>query len=71
MPHIKKLLAAAALCGLHAAGSAAVVFNPVNSNTGIDNISLTVTAVPEPGTWAMLAAGFGVISALRHRRKAD
>ena len=38
MPHIKKLLAAAALCGLHAAGSAAVVFNPVNSNTGIDNV---------------------------------
>lgn len=38
MRHIKKLLAAAALCGLHAAGSAAVVFNTGNNNTGTANV---------------------------------
>ena len=57
--------------GVSSANGLVLRFGPDSYNTGIDNISLTVTAVPEPGTWAMLAAGFGVISALRHRRKAD
>lgn len=33
-----------------------------------DNLSFSITAVPEPGTWAMLAAGIGLL-AWRSRRK--
>lgn len=35
-----------------------------------DNVSLDVTAVPEPATWAMMIVGFGMTGAsLRHRRR--
>lgn len=38
---------------------------------GIDNVSLTVTsAVPEPGTYAMLLAGLGAVGFLARRRRA-
>ncbi|MFW2457801.1 PEP-CTERM sorting domain-containing protein [Methyloversatilis discipulorum] len=57
--------------GVSSANGLVLRFGPDSYNTGIDNISLTVSAVPEPGTWAMLAAGLGVIGALRRRRKAD
>ncbi|HEV2568564.1 PEPxxWA-CTERM sorting domain-containing protein [Sphingomonas sp.] len=39
--------------------------NYSNDSTGVN---LTVTAVPEPATWAMLVAGFGVIGAASRRR---
>lgn len=35
-----------------------------------DNANNLVNAVPEPGTWAMLIAGFGVIGATARRRRA-
>jgi len=38
---------------------------------GIDNVSLYANAVPEPATWGMLIAGFGLIGAsLRRQRRA-
>jgi len=36
----------------------------------IDNLSFSVTAVPEPGTWAMLLAGVAGIGFIARRRKA-
>lgn len=34
----------------------------------IDNFSLRVTPVPEPGTWALLLAGLGAVSLIARRR---
>lgn len=42
-----------------------------SGNLGIgSNVSMSVSAVPEPSTYAMLAAGLGLIGFLRKRRKA-
>lgn len=38
--------------------------------SGIDNISYTVSAVPEPGTYAMLLAGLGAVGFTARRRRA-
>lgn len=57
--------------GVSSANGLVLRFGPDSYNTAIDNISLSVTAVPEPGAWAVLAAGLGVIAALRRRRTAD
>jgi hypothetical protein len=35
----------------------------------IDNVSFSVTAVPEPGTYALLLAGLGVVGFLARRRR--
>lgn len=35
----------------------------------IDDINLSVTAVPEPGTYALLLAGLGVVGTLARRRR--
>jgi PEP-CTERM motif len=45
-------------------------WGPDGYDVGIDNISVSVTAVPEPGTWAMLLAGMGVVGTLARRRRA-
>ena len=40
-----------------------------NQGAILDNVSLSITAVPEPATWAMLIIGFGFVgSAVRRRR---
>lgn len=44
-------------------------WGPDGYDVGIDNISVSVTAVPEPGTWAMMLAGMGAIGTLARRRR--
>ena len=40
-----------------------------DKDTGIDNIRVGVTAVPEPHTYALMLAGLGVVGALARRRR--
>ncbi len=54
--------------GVSSANGLVLRFGPDSFNTGIDNISLTVTAVPEPGTWALFAAGLALVGGLSRRR---
>lgn len=47
-------------------------FGPGTDNIGLvlDNVSLDISAVPEPASWAMMIAGFGLVGgALRTRRR--
>jgi hypothetical protein len=47
-----------------------VRFTTSNSAFEMDNFSLQmVSAVPEPGEWAMMVAGLGVVSLIARRRK--
>jgi hypothetical protein len=55
-----------------AAGSLTMRFaSPSADNIGplIDNVLATQAAVPEPASWAMLIAGFGLVGAAQRRRK--
>ncbi len=36
---------------------------------GLDNVALSVTAVPEPGTWAMMLAGVAALGSVVSRRR--
>lgn len=36
---------------------------------GVDNVSFTITPVPEPETYALLLAGLGVVAAVARKRK--
>lgn len=38
-------------------------------NVSIDNLSVTLTAIPEPATWAMMISGFGLAGASLRRRR--
>ena len=58
-----------------ATGSSAVL-SIINENTaftgndfGLDDISLDIAAVPEPTTWALLLAGFGMVGIAARRRR--
>lgn len=43
-------------------------WGPDGYDTGIDNISVSITAVPEPGTWALLLGGAALLAARARRR---
>lgn len=52
-------------------GSVRLAFGSTSSdNVGplLDNVSLQISAIPEPGTWAMMIAGFGLIGGTMRRR---
>jgi hypothetical protein len=44
------------------------VANQAAFQTGVDAVSLSVTAVPEPGTWALTFAGLGLLGLAARRR---
>ncbi len=46
-------------------------FRSSNPAFEFDNIGVTIGAVPEPASWAMLIAGFGLVGALLRRRRAS
>jgi hypothetical protein len=61
-----------------AVGGLVIQHGPGSENRGLDNISFTISdlpagpSVPEPASWAMLIAGFGLVgAAMRRRRLAD
>lgn len=50
----------------------AVGFRDDSSFDGLDNFSVaSISAVPEPGTWALLLLGFTGLGFLRYRRRGD
>jgi PEP-CTERM motif len=55
--------------GFNPANGLVFKFGPDNWTAGIDNISVEVSAVPEPGEWAMMLAGLGVVGAIARRRR--
>lgn len=38
-------------------------------NVGIDNVNFTVAAIPEPGTWALMAGGLMAVAGWARRRR--
>ncbi len=54
-------------------GLTGLSFRPMAGSSGFvqfDNIMLSTGAVPEPATWAMMIAGFGIAGGAMRRRKA-
>ena len=52
------------------AGTYTLTINGNNSSTGSLGGTVTINAVPEPGTWAMMLLGFGAAGYAMRRRRA-
>lgn len=52
------------------AGARSIAMISDSNNTRYDNLTATAAPVPEPGEWAMMAAGLGLVGGLVRRRKA-
>nr|WP_310522217.1 choice-of-anchor C family protein [Polymorphobacter sp.] len=54
-------------------GAATLMFTSGAANSAwgpaLDNVSVSLNAVPEPATWAMLIAGFGLVGVAARRRR--
>ena len=55
---------------LSSAGNIYALVNDTYYSNNIDGFNVTVAAVPEPASWAMMIAGFGLVGALMRRRSA-
>lgn len=58
--------------GLTSSTGLGIKFGPDSFNVGIDNIDFSVAgigAVPEPASWALMIAGFGLVGSAMRRRK--
>lgn len=52
------------------AGNYTLAFSTGLGQLKVDDVAISVTAVPEPGTYAMMLAGLGLIGTVARRRKA-
>ena len=50
-------------------GSNDYQINYSDTDNGLSAVTLTTIAVPEPGTWAMLVSGLGVLSFWQRSRR--
>jgi hypothetical protein len=50
-------------------GDNTYVINYGNGDGVTDEITLTAQAIPEPGTWASVFAGFGMLVLLQRNRR--
>ncbi len=65
------------IVGLTSANGIGLKWGPESYNVGVDNVSFSASrivpidpgGVPEPATWAMMLAGFGLIGAAMRRRQ--
>jgi len=48
-----------------------ITFGPDGFNVGIDNVSFDIAPIPEPGTWALLAAGLVLVASRAARQRRD
>lgn len=44
-------------------------WGPNGYNVGVDNVVFSINAVPEPASWALMIAGFGLVGAGMRRRR--
>lgn len=55
--------------GLHSTSDIAGVFAPFDLTGASISYQVTLAAVPEPGTWTLMIAGFGLVGAAVRRRR--